>query len=299
MLTVGVALPQLGPVVDAALVRDFVQKAEEMGFDHLWAQDHFLYALQQEGEYAGSADAQPERYQSVWGPTELLAAVAAWTTRIELGTSILVAGNHWPAQLAQQIATIDQISGGRMTMLGLGVGWSVEEHRAVGVDPKTRGRRMDDFVPALTACWGDDPVTHSGPFFEIAPAIIRPKPLTTPRLLSGMWSKPGLQRTAKMFDLWNPGSMPIAQVVEGLETINGMRPEGKAPLNAVYRVAVESTAGKRLSIDEITQRTAQAADAGLEGVLVETNFCREITTPEAWLTMLSTLEPILETGHAP
>lgn len=293
---VGLALPQLGPHVSGPLVRDFAQEAERMGFAHLWVQDHFLYALQQEGEYGGSATAQPKAYQSVFGPTELLASVAAWTERVELGTSILVGGNHWPAQLAQQLASVDQLGGGRLATVGFGVGWSHEEHRAVGVDPRTRGRRMDDFVPALLACWGEDPVVHEGPFFSIARSIMRPKPLIRPRprLMSGMWSEKGLERTARLFDLWNPGSMPIAQVVDTLGRINELRAPDLAPVGAIYRVALESTAGKRLTIDEVAERTAEAAAAGIEGVIVETNFCSEITSAGEWLRLLRDLAPVLD-----
>lgn len=296
MATVGLCLPQLGPVVDAALVRDFAQTAEGMGFDHLWVQDHFLYALTQAGEYGGSATAQPERYKSVWAPTELLAAVATWTTSIRLGTSILVGGNHWPVQLAQRLATVDQLAGGRLDVIGLSVGWSVEEHRAVGVEPTTRGRRMDDFVPALRACWGPDPVQHHGPFFDLDPCLMQPKPVSTPRLMSGMWSAAGLARTAAHFDLWNPGSLPIGQVQAMLTSVNAQRETGRAPVDVIYRVALESTAGKRLSVPEVAERTAEVAAAGFEGVIVETNFCREIDSPAAWLTMLANLKPVLEAG---
>ncbi|HWD03514.1 MAG TPA: TIGR03619 family F420-dependent LLM class oxidoreductase [Amycolatopsis sp.] len=291
---VGLALPQLGPHVDGPLIKDFAQEAERMGFAHLWVQDHFLYALSQEGEYGGSAAQQPKAYESVFGPTELLAAVAAWTEAVELGTSILVGGNHWPAQLAQRLSTIDQLSGGRLSTVGLGVGWSHEEHRAVGVDPRTRGRRMDEFVPALLACWGADPVEYSGSFFAIPPSLVRPKPVRRPRLMSGMWSGKGLERTAREFDLWNPGSMPIQQVVDTLGEINAMRPAERPAVGAIYRVALESTAGKRLTIDEVAQRTAEAAAAGLEGVIVETNFCSEIDSAADWLELLKRLEPALD-----
>jgi probable F420-dependent oxidoreductase len=296
--SVGVCLPQLGPVTSGPLLRDFAQQAEDMGFAHVWAQDHFLYALEQDGEYGGSAATQPKVYQTVYAPTEVLAAVAAWTSRIKLGTSVLVGGNHWPAQLAVQLATIDQISNGRLTAVGLGVGWSHEEHRAVGVDPKTRGTRMDDFVPALAACWGDDPVEHHGPFFDIPRSISRPKPASRPRLMSGMWSAKGLTRTAALFDLWNPGSMPIAQAVEQLGQINAQRDPDQPPVGVIYRVALESTAGKRLTIDEVAERTRECRDAGFEGVIVETNFCREIISSEGWLKLLSDLGPVLEAGRA-
>lgn len=293
MTSVGLCLPQLGPAVDAGLVREFARTAEDMGFDHLWVQDHFLYALSQEGEYGGSADAQPERYKSVWAPTELLAAVAAWTSRIQLGTSVLVGGNHYPVQLAQRLATIDQLAGGRLDAIGLSVGWSVEEHRAMGVDPSTRGRRMDDFVPTLRACWGPDPVEHHGPFFDLDRCLMQPKPVTPFRLMSGMWSPAGLARTAAHFDLWNPGSLPIPTVQQMLATINDQRPAGKPPVGVIYRVALESTAGKRMSVDEVAERTAEVRDAGLEGLIVETNFVSEIDSPAAWLKQLAALEPVL------
>lgn len=297
MTSVGLCLPQLGPAVDAGLVREFAQTAEGMGFDHLWVQDHFLYALAQEGEYGGSAAAQPERYKSVWAPTELLAAVAAWTTTIRLGTSVLVGGNHYPAQLAQRLATIDQLAGGRLDAIGLSVGWSVEEHRAMGVDPSTRGRRMDDFVPTLRACWGPDPVEHHGPFFDLGRCLMQPKPVTPFRLMSGMWSPAGLTRTAVHFDLWNPGSLPIPTVQEMLTTINDQRPAGKEPVGVIYRVALESTAGKRMTVDEVAGRTAEVRDAGMEGVIVETNFVSEIDSPTAWLKHLTALEPVLKAAR--
>jgi probable F420-dependent oxidoreductase len=292
--TIGLTLPQLGPVVCVDLLRVFAQQAEDMGFDHLWVQDHFLYALHQAGEYGGSADAQPDVYRSVWAPTEVLAAVAGWTRRVRLGTSVLVGGNHWPAPLAARLATVDQLSGGRLAVVGLSVGWSVEEHVAAGVDFGTRGRRMDDFVPALRACWSADPVRHTGEFFEIAECAMNPKPVSMPRLMSGMWSERGLTRTAKLFDLWNPGSLPIATVTRMLDRINAQRDPGRPPVGVIYRMAVESTAGKRMSVAELAERTAEAAAAGFEGVIVETNFCSEIDKPSTWLEILAGLGPVLE-----
>lgn len=297
MTSIGLTLPQLGPAVSASLVRDFVQQADDMGFDSLWVQDHFLYSLKQAGEYGGSAQSQPDVYRSVWAPTELLAAVATWTTRMELGTSILVGGNHWPAQLANRLATIDQLSAGRLTVVGLSVGWSVEEHVAMGVDPRTRGRRMDDFVPALRACWGEDPVEHHGEFFEIGPAVMRPKPVSTPKLMSGMYSEQGLARTARDFDLWNPGSAPIATVVDTLGQMNSRRPASMAPLDAIYRVAQQSTAGVRLDVAEMTTRVSECVAAGLEGVIVETNFCSEITEAADWLGVLANLAPLVDAAR--
>jgi probable F420-dependent oxidoreductase len=296
--TLGLTLPQLGPVVDTALLRDFAQQAEGMGFDHLWVQDHFLYAVRQQGEYGGSAAAQPLVYQSVWSPTEVLAAVAGWTQTVRLGTSILVAGNHWPAPLAARLATVDRLADGRLDVVGLSVGWSVEEHVAAGVDPHTRGRRMDEFVPALRACWGPDPVRFDGEFLTIPECLMNPKPVTAPRLMSGMWSAAGLARTAAHFDLWNPGSLPIDTVAHLLGTINAQRPVGREPVDVIYRAAMESTAGRRMSVAELAERTREVAAANWEGVIIETNFCAEIDSPAVWLNILTSLAPVLQAARS-
>lgn len=297
MTTVGLTLPQLGPVVDTVLLRDFAQRAEGMGFDHLWVQDHFLYAVDQAGEYGGSAAAQPEVYKSVWAPTEVLAAVAGWTQTVRLGSSVLVGGNHWPAPLAAQLATVDRLADGRLDVVGLSVGWSVEEHVAAGVDPHTRGLRMDEFVPALRACWGPDPVRYEGELLTIPECLMNPKPVSVPRLMSGMWSAAGLARTAALFDLWNPGSLPIDTVAQMLDTINVQRPAGRPPVDVIYRVAMESTAGKRMSVAEIAERTREVRAANWEGVIIETNFCAEIDSPGVWLDILTSLAPVLEAAR--
>ncbi|KOS58189.1 TIGR03619 family F420-dependent LLM class oxidoreductase [Rhodococcus rhodochrous] len=296
MTNVGLVLPQLGNVIDMHVIKDVAQAAQDMGFAHLWVQDHFMYALEQDGEYGGSAAAQPAVYQSVYAPLEVMSAVAAWTDTIGIGTSILVAGNHWPVQLANELATIDQLSQGRLAAVGLGVGWSHEEHRAVGVNPRTRGRRIDEFLEVLKKCWADDPVEHHGDFFDVPRSIVRPKPFQNPRprLMSGMWSEKGLRRTALHYDLWNPGSMPIAQAADTLAEMNAVRPAHLEPLNVIYRAALQSTAGKVLTVEEIAERTVASAKEGFEAVIVEANFCSDLTSRQDWLDKVAGLQPVLE-----
>ena len=295
MTTVGVCVPQLGPTVTAPLVRDFAQQAEAMGFAGLWVQDHFLFALSPSGAFGGSGDRQPAVYQSVWQPTELLAALSCWTKRAELGTSVLVAGNHWPAQLAARLATVDQLGGGRLAVLGLGVGWSAEEMHAVGVDPRTRGRRMDDFVQVLRACWGPDPAEYHGSLLQIGRSISRPKPASSPLLMSGMHSKRGLARTARDFDLWNPTSvMPIPDIIETVEAMNACRPSGKQPLDVCYRLAQTDSAGRRLTVDEVLDHAHQGIEAGFGRIILETNYDADISDAGDWLAALAALEPVLD-----
>jgi hypothetical protein len=169
----------------------------------------------------------------------------------------------------------------------------------VGVNPKTRGRRIGEFLEVLKKCWAEDPVEHHGEFFDVPKSIIRPKPFQKPRprVMSGMWSEKGLKRTADHYDLWNPGSMPIAQAAESLARMNEMRPEGLEPLNVIYRASLQSTAGKLTSVEEIADRIVEASEAGFEAVIVETNFCSDISSREDWLAKVASLKPILDASN--
>lgn len=296
---VGLCLPQLGEHVTAKCLREFCESAEALGYSSLWVQDHFMYLLKPERGYGSvPGNLSPLPYESVFAPTELLTAAAAWTTAPMLGTSVLVTGHHWPVPLAQRLATIDVLSGGRL-IAGFGIGWNAEEHKAVGADVRQRGKRMDDFIPALLACWGDDPVSYEGPTFSIPESIVRPKPAQQPRpkLISGMWSPAGLERTAEMFDGWNPAMTPVADIAETVAEMNSRRPEGKAPLEVYYRVFAQAP-HHETSRPDATERmaaaTAEATAAGFTEVILEANFWDAIGSPEDWATLPERCLPALE-----
>jgi probable F420-dependent oxidoreductase len=299
MTGIGLCLPQLGPHVTAEAIREFCTRAEDLGYASLWVQDHFMWPLSPHRSYGGRPGAPiPLQYQSVLAPTELLTLAAAITTRVRLGTSVLVAGNHWPVSLAQRLATIDLVSGGRL-LVGLGVGWNAEEHEASGTSIADRGRRMDDFISALMACWGDDPVAHDGPFFRIPPSIVRPKPLQRPRplLLSGMWSPAGLERTRERFDAWNPAGQPVARVAATVAELDARRPTGMAPLRVFHRAFAQLPNQPAPTWDPVERLAAEAADAraaGFEEFILEHNFSADITSPEAWAAVPERYLPVLD-----
>lgn len=294
---IGLCLPQLGPHVTAEVIAEFARRAERYGYSSLWVQDHFMYPLQPERGYGGPGVLPPEQYSSVYAPLETLAFVAGHTSRMNLGTSILVAGNHWPVPLAQRLATIDQMCGGRL-IVGLGVGWNAEEHRASGTDIETRGRRMDDFVPALLACWGDDPVAHDGPVFKIPPSRVNPKPVRRPILLSGMWSEAGLERTARWFDAWNPAGMSVSRVSRMAADIDARRAPGRAPIQIYYRLFAQDPLGPSRDrgqiIDSMIESVRAARAAGFVEVTLEHNFWDAVTGPEDWLDIPEMFAPLLE-----
>ena len=119
-MRIGLKLPQLGGHTDRGAVREFCQSAEDLGFDSLWVQEHLFFPLQPLSGYLGIPDLpMAEEYRSTLSALEPLSMAAAWTNRVRLGTHLLVVGNHHPLQLAQRVATLDLLSGGRID-LGLG-----------------------------------------------------------------------------------------------------------------------------------------------------------------------------------
>jgi alkanesulfonate monooxygenase SsuD/methylene tetrahydromethanopterin reductase-like flavin-dependent oxidoreductase (luciferase family) len=112
--------------------------AEEAGFDSFWVTEH--HGL-------------PDGYLP--SPLTLLAALAPVTKRIELGTGVLLAPLHHPLRIAEDATVVDQLSGGRL-ILGLGIGYAAHEYRSFGVDPATRGSRLEALVGALRAAWTGD-----------------------------------------------------------------------------------------------------------------------------------------------
>jgi probable F420-dependent oxidoreductase len=288
MTGVGLCLPQLGEHVTLEVVRGFCQRAESLGYSSIWVQDHFMWPLNPERGYAGRDGATiPVQYQSVLAPLELLAGAAAWTESMRLGTSILVAGNHSPVQLAQRLATIDLLSGGRL-LVGLGVGWSAEEHRQSNTDITTRGERIEEFLDVLLACWGPDPVEYHGRFFDIDPTIQRPKPARRPALLSGMWSAAGLDRTRRRFDGWNPAGLPVERVAETVAAMNAERPSELAPLRVFHRVFAQYPKAPTPEGDVVARLCEEAAHAarhGFEEIVIEHNFWDGISSPADWLAV--------------
>jgi probable F420-dependent oxidoreductase len=299
-IEIGLGLPQLGPHVTPAVVRRFCRRAEELGYASLWVQEHLFYPTANTSGYAGrqSTSVHPH-YKSMLGATELLGYVAACTERAMIGTSVFVAGYHRPVELAQRVATLDVLSEGRM-VCGIAAGWSDEEHVQMDVDPRTRGKRMDELVEALQACWADDPISYSGESFNIPEAIMRPKPVQRPHppLLSGLRSAAGLRRTARYFDIWNPSRGTAEELRGHMADMAAQRPAGKAPLRLFFRSytqrPTDPVGSGGQGLDGVIGDLHNAIAAGAEQLIVDTSFADNMDSAEAWEAVPDVLAPLLE-----
>jgi probable F420-dependent oxidoreductase len=182
--------------------------------------------------YPATADGKlPEEYRIVFDPIESLTFAAAVTSRIRLGTSVLVLSNHQPLSLARRLATLDQLSGGRL-ICGFGVGWSRDEIEAAGVDFKTRGRRADEFVRVVKAIWAEDPVEFRGEFFQIPKSYIGPKPVQKPHppIIFGGYVGKTFERVIDYGNGWNPAGVPPEQLPGMIEAMrSAARVKGRPP----------------------------------------------------------------------
>ena len=163
-LDVGVHLPQYGRVASSEAITRAARHAEELGFRDVWVSDHTVHP---------AAQSYPSPY--LYDPLVTLSWAAAVTERVGLGTSVLVVPSHEPVGLANALASLDNLSGGRL-VVGAGVGWSEAEFVALGHDFHTRGRRLDEALALFRAVWADDPVTFHGEFSDLEDIRVLPKP---------------------------------------------------------------------------------------------------------------------------
>jgi len=160
----GIHLPQYGRVAGADAVTRAARHAEDLGFAHLWVSDHVVHP---------AAQTYPSPY--LFDPLLTLTWAAAATERIGLGTSVLVLPQHNPLWLANALASLDALSGGRLT-IGAGVGWSEAEYDALGYRFDDRGARMDEILDLLRVAWRDDPASFAGEHYSFDDIRFLPKP---------------------------------------------------------------------------------------------------------------------------
>ena len=203
----GIAFANTGPFVHPDAAARFAKAAEENGFESLWTVEHVVVPAGYESTYPYSDDGKmpgPED-SPIPDPLIWLAYVAAATERIRLATGILILPQRNPVVLAKELATLDHLSGGRMT-LGIGIGWLAEEFSAIGVPFDERAARTDEYVAALRALWSDEPTYH-GEFTQFTECIVRPRPAAgTIPIHVGGHSAAAARRAGRLGDGYYPVS---------------------------------------------------------------------------------------------
>ena len=181
-MKVGITLPQAGQQATRENIIHAARQAEGVGFDSVWVFERLLWPLKPQTPYPGTPDGSlPIEYQNIFDPIETLSFVAANTSKIALGTSVIDMLFHNPVILARRFATLDVMSQGR-AICGLGIGWSKDEYQAANVPFNNKGKRADEFIQALKKIWTEDVVEFKGEYYNIPASKIGPKPIQRPNI---------------------------------------------------------------------------------------------------------------------
>ena len=305
-MKLGFGLPHTGTLASPEAIIRVAQRAEELGYDSLWVLDRFLYPEQPQSAYPATPDGSlPENFKTVLDPLHTLSFVAAHTSRIALGTSILVMGYRNPVLLAQSLTTIDVLSGGRLRV-GLGQGWSKDEHDAAGVSLKDRAARGDEVIQVLKAMWAADPVEFQGKFFQVPKSIVQPKPVQKPHppIYLAAYTPGAMKRVAKFADGWMPTGVPIDAMTQMMEGIRGMAQEAgrdSSVLKMVVRANVyvtPQTQGDQRelfhgSLEEIKSDIQATREIGADELFIDPSSSG-VATVEGYLELMEQMKEMEE-----
>ena len=265
------------------------KEIERLGFDSAWLNDHLLASYP-----APDSASQLEAWTT-------LAALAAETERIEIGT--LVSSNTFrnPALLAKMATTVDIISGGRL-VLGLGAGWTEREHEAYGLEfgtARERAERLEESLQVITKLWSGEPATFDGKYYTLKDAPLAPQPVRKPHppiLIGGQGKKWIVPLVGRYADRWNAnppvspeGFKERVAIIEAecakekrdpcpsrfskffqLMTITNVPFVGSA-IELGARVAIGDAASNGLlagSAEDITEKIQKFVDAGANEILI-------------------------------
>ena len=201
---------------------------EELGFDSLYLPEHTHLPVEEDTPPALVGGVRLDDYKRCLDPLVALATAAAVTSRIGLGTGILLAAQHEPILLAKQVATLDHLSGGRVT-LGVGFGWNRTEAEDHGVEWARRHDVVREHLAAAEAIWSTDQAEYHGEFVDFGPTWSWPKPVQQPRvrtLVGGGASDAVLAAAVAYADGWIPiGGSGLGTAIPRLDACSPKRPD--------------------------------------------------------------------------
>jgi len=240
-LTLGVAIPQTFPDgrVDPRGIRDFLQRAEALGFHSAWVVEHMFGTI------------------PALAPVELLTYAAAVTERLRLGAAVLLTALRTPVHTAKSLATLDQLSGGRL-IVGVGLGGNPKIYPAFGLTASRRAARFAEGLRLMKRLWTEPAVTADGEFYRLENASLQPRPLQTPHppLWFGGHHPLALRRAVELGDGFiGAGSASTAAFAEQMKVLRELlaergRDSSAFPIGKRVYLAIDrdrARAGKRLA----------------------------------------------------
>ncbi len=280
-MRIGVNVPNFGPGTDPGMLRSWAQTVEGLGFDLLMVSDHI----------AVTPDVAEQYPAPFYEPFTTLAWLAGITSRVRLGTTVLIVPYRHPLLIARMAANLSQLSGGRL-VLGVGVGWARQEFSALEVPFAQRGRLTDDHLRAVRAAWADDEDYRSGQI---------------PIWIGGN-SDAGLRRAVRLGEAWHPLRFTLPWLREAVGRLKFIAGEQQRPVPALApRIALRLTESPvtgpaRLAgegtIGQVTGDLEQLRLLGADTVVLDpfNGDPRETVRPEVAWRALATVAACWDSG---
>lgn len=276
-MKLGFAIPATGSWATPDNQVRIARLAEERGYHSVWVLQRLLNPV----------DLGMQTYRNTPDPLVTLAYLAAVTSRVRLGVAVVNLPFFSPALLAQQTATLDRLSRGRLD-LALGLGWVRAEFEASGLSMDRRGARADEFIDVLNALWTKEIIEHEGEFYRVPATRLEPKPVQQPRppLLLGGGTSASYRRVGRVADGWVSASRhDPAQLGDAIGEIkDSARGHSRDPeslrfvVRAVLALGDAGPVGRRPlsgSADQIRSDFERLADQGVTEAFIDLNFDAE------------------------
>ena len=254
------ALPPVraGVCADPEWMAGFARHIEALGFESIITVEHPLVigGYTSRYPYASSGRMPLPDDTAIPDPLDLLAFLAGVTTDLGLATGVLVLPAHHPTVLAKRLATIDQLSKGRVRLC-VGVGWLREELEACGIDFDTRGRRADESIDAMRALWADtepEGSTFRGEFFSFERAHSHPKPYRPSGIPIhiGGHTPASIRRAARRGDGWQPLGLWGAELEASLDALHReTEAAGRDPKDLELTISAQSGSANAETLEQL------------------------------------------------
>jgi probable F420-dependent oxidoreductase len=236
MVNVGVSVPLPAYLVDVGFM---AKKAEELGFESFWCAEHPFVPVHSTSRFQGSADGViPESYAHFIDPFVALARASGVTSRIKLGTGIVLVPERHPLLLAKEVSTLDLFSGGRF-LFGIGAGWLREETEIMGGDFDHRWTQARESILAMKELWTKPEAEFHGRYYNFPPVKSNPKPVQKPHppVLLGGGAANVLQRVVAWGDGWLPNRVTPEKLRESRATLDRLAKDaGRDPATLTISV---------------------------------------------------------------
>jgi len=267
----GIALPNYRPFGTGPVLAEIAHQAEALGYDSIWTTDVIVQTKSPEDE----------RFWYALEALTLAGYLAALTSRVQIGISVLVLAQRSPVIVAKELATLDHLSAGRM-VLGVGAGYHEAQFRWLGADFERRGQRLDEYILAMRELWTASEPRFEGRSVAFSDVVFSPRPVQPagPPIVIGGSSPAALRRAARLADGWHPVGLTPAQFAAGMQQIraaaNGRHVEGTLRIRTVVDRRLDAKTGGdsavQVSLDgspaELIARIEEYRTAGLEHLVV-------------------------------